>query len=387
MSLFSIFRIFQTDVSNRATVRPFFLPLAAFCVLALGAFGCVPKKTVETVPGKSVQNVPAASSRGSSASGSSAASGASASGTCRFSMGDKQISIPAPSGPQVKVGGEQLRQAVSTWITPSENIFCVYELAAPQKQNSGGSGPTAILRGRQLVIIGALPEFMEESIAGPQFKAIRDDFGRSAGKWRDSAIADFLRMTKNYYKDRPGFTHNMGIYHSTGISVSNVRIIKEMNRRIERKSGALPTGTSGAKSAADGWDFSSLLANPDNDISGTGAVAGSGGALTDKAPDGSARLSKSEVAAEAKKYFASGSYTLSIRNLVYLRGRVFNIYYNAPVGSVEDISRAMEANASYMDSVAASASASLSGTGTERGGKLLNNQPRDDAQDILMPIV
>ena len=342
------------------------------CAVLLAAPGCVPKKTVETARAGSVQN-----------------SYATPKSFCRFSMGDKQIGIPAPEGPLVKVGGDQLRQGASAWITPSENVFCVYEIAAPQKMR-GEAGSASFLLGRQVVIVSALPEFMDESISGAQFKALRGDLSRSAGLWRDSAVGDFLRMTKNYYKDRPGFTHSMGVYHSTACSISSVRLIKEMDRRPARKSGALPTGTSGTKDSSDVWDFSALLANPDNDVAGTGAVTGSGGALPDKSSGGSNRRNQAEIAAEARQYFAGGNFTLSVRNLVYLRGKVFNIYYNVPVRSVDDISKAMQGNAAYMEGVAKNAFASgaaLSGPGPRGGTDALKGKADEAPRAAVSPIV
>ncbi len=60
------------------------------------------------------------------------------------------------------------------------------------------------------------------------------------------------------------------------------------------------------------------------------------------------RSNERELKTRAERYFAGGDFTVSIRNLLYAQGKVFNIYYNVPLRRLDDIKPALEANSNYL---------------------------------------
>ncbi|MDR2892549.1 MAG: hypothetical protein LBV80_05635 [Deltaproteobacteria bacterium] len=283
---------------------PLLVPIALL-VLILFSGGCQSQRPIATPA------VPAASTGPAS--------------SCVLRLGAQQLTLPGPSGFVLQNTGSPIRKAAAAWLTPPETIFAVYA-----KAGSSGSGKAASLQNNSLVIVSALPEFSGLSLSGAQFASMRNDLTLANNVWHDSAPADFARLSEDVYRDLAAFSYSLGVYQQSSHSISVARIVK--NRA---ENGNLPVSGKGTRPDANGSALSHtapyLQLSPGETIQN--------------------RSSDRELNAKAGRAFADGSFTLSIRNLLYARGKIFNIYYNVPLRQLNDIKPALEANSKYIKAV------------------------------------
>lgn len=247
--------------------------------------------------------------------------------SCVLRLGGQQISLPGPSGFELQKQDSRIYQAAKAWLTPPETVFAIYARSNPPKSSNRAN----VLQSNNLVIVSARPEFSDLNLSAAQFSSMRNDLTLAHNVWQGSAPADFAPLWEGGYRELAEFKYSLGVYRQNKHSISVARIVKNRNGKPDNP----PASGKGTRPDANGSALSHTA--PYLQLSGEETAA--------------SRSSERELKAAAERFFAGGDFTLSICNVLYARGRIFNIYFNLPLCRLDDIKPALEANAKYIETI------------------------------------
>jgi hypothetical protein len=203
--------------------------------------------------------------------------------------------------------GNPARQLAAADLNPPENVLALF---LPGRESPPAEARE--LRARKFILVSVRPEFVNEYVEEQFFYALCRDLARLNGAWSGESLRRFQKLSATYYRGRDSFTHNLGVFHSTGRSLGMARLLR----------------LGGGPEEAD---------PPADDAESAPPAFGE------------------SISAWAGEYFARACCRILAHNVLLLNGRYFNVYFSAPLENEADIQALLEESRRYMLLVAAAA--------------------------------